>query len=331
MKYTENTCSVGVSLPHRTVPIPAPLCSLTSPVRPLLPLCAVSADDRGIDIGCWSIDCHRGTISSSAEIDAFSDETAVKPPEMVFLANHLTLTHKPTGAHFSFNTRDALKGCLLDRTQHAEPTAAGGSDSSVTPPLSSSVAPSAQLPSRQEIRVTHAKYWKGKEHDVNVQTLNLAYDWTYTTHYRATLAPPPPQHSLTIVERSEPLPLHLLQRPDPILWYCQLPLYDDELHDNGVCSVSVKARVMASCWLVLMQCWLRVDDVCVKVYETRLYCQQMTGDKVEVIREWQAREETFESLASRGMPRDSKSYTDPSFVARKLPLLAQTRELITIQ
>ena len=271
------------------------------------------ADDSGIDIGCWSIVRHSGPISGSADIDAFFEQTAVRPPEMVFLANHLTIAHTPTGAAFSFNTRDALRGCLLDRSKHVDQP------------------PAPDSPARDDIRVTHARQWKGKEHDVNVQTLNLAYDWTYTTHYRATLTPPPPPHTVTATEHTAPLPLRLLQRPDPILWYCQLPLYEDELHDNGVCSVSVKARVMASCWLVLMQCWLRVDDVCVKVYETRLYCEQMAGDRVEVIREWQAREETFESLAARGLPRDSKSYTDPVFVARKLPVVAQTRELITLQ
>ena len=289
----------------------------------------MSADDRGIDIGCWSIECHRGTISTSAEIDAFFDETGVKPPEMVFLANHLSLIHRPTLTQLSFNTRDALKGCLLDRSKHVSHSTDSATDASSS--SSSSVAPLSALPARDDIRVTHAKQWKGKEHDVNVQTLNLAYDWTYITHYSATVTPPPSPHRLTRQSHSAPLPLALLQRPDPILWYCQLPLYEDELHDNGVCSVSVKARVMASCWLVLMQCWLRVDDVCVKVYETRLYCEQLAGDSVQLIREWQAREETFESLASRGMPRDSKSYTDPSFVARKLPLTAQTRELITIQ
>ena len=292
------------------------------------------ADDRGVDLGCWSIECHRGTISASAEIDAFQEETAVKPPEMVFLANHLTLTHLPTGAVFSFNTRDALKGCLLtDRTAESAPAAAAdGSDASAATHSSSQLASTAVAPrARDEIRVTSAKQWVGKEHGVNVQTLHLAYDWTYLTHYRATVTPPPPPHTLTACEHSAPLPLRLLQRPDPILWFCALPLYEDELHDNGVCSVSVKARVMADCWLVLLQCWLRVDDVCVKVYETRLYCEHMAGDSVEVVREWQAREETFESLAGRGMPRDSKSYTDPSFLARKLPLVAQTRELITIQ
>ena len=296
-----------------------------------------SANDSGISIGSWSLECHRGPISSSAEIDAFFDETAVKPPEMVFLANHLTITHLPTGATVSFNTRDALKGCLLDRSKHANPnTAADTASHNSTPsaPSSSSILPASALPARDSIRVTSAAQWVGKEHDVSVQTLDLAYDWTYTTHYHATVTPPPLPHQLSYRQHTDPLPLALLQRPDPILWYAVLPLYEDELHDNGVCSVSIKARVMGSCWLVLMQCWLRVDDVCVKVYETRVYCEQMVDSgsgAVQLIREWQAREESFESLAKRGLPRDSKSYTDPSFVARKLPVVAMTRELITIQ
>ena len=299
----------------------------------------LTANDRGIDVGCWAIECHSGPISSSADVDAFLEETQVKPPEMVFLANRLTLTHRPTGALLSFDARDALRGCLLDRSKHVDEHNAGTSDNSGAASLTSASSSSSSSPDsssgpltgRSDIRVTHAAQWKGKEHDVHVQTLSLAYDWTYTTHYRATISPPPPPHTLSVASHAAPLPLRLLQRAEPILWYQQLPLYEDELHDNGVCSVSVKARVMASCWLVLMQCWLRVDDVCVRLYETRLYCEQMAGGRVEVIREWQAREESFESLASRGMPRDSKSYTDPSLLARKLPLVAETRQLITIQ
>lgn len=36
----------------------------------------------------------------------------------------------------------------------------------------------------------------------------------------------------------------LLQSRDPILYYDDLSLYEDELHDHGLVSLSVKARVM---------------------------------------------------------------------------------------
>ena len=275
----------------------------------------LAPNGSGIDIGSWSIACHSGTISHSAAIDAFFDETQIKAPEMVYLDNHITFTHTPTGASLSFNARDALKGCRLPSPSSPSPSASPSSSQSV--PAS--------------IQVTHAKLWTGKYHDVDVQTLNLHYDWTYTTRYAGTVCPPPPPHSLSSSPHASPIPMALLSRADPILFYAALPLYEDELHDNGVASVSLKLRVMERCWFALQTFWLRVDDVCVKVYETRAYCEDVHGDDVRVVREFTAREETFESLIKRGMPRAPSSYTDPTLLARKLPLLTQDRDLIHIR
>lgn len=35
------------------------------------------------------------------------------------------------------------------------------------------------------------------------------------------------------MDRSHRIPLEELTRPDPILFYAEIPLYEDELHDNG--------------------------------------------------------------------------------------------------
>jgi type 2A phosphatase activator TIP41 len=128
---------------------------------------------------------------------------------------------------------------------------------------------------------------------VDVQTLDLAYDWTFTTQYAGSLSSPSP---LSVSECPTPIPLSLLSRPDPILYFCSLTLYEDELHDNGVASCSLKCRVMERCWLVLLTFWLRVDDVCVRVIETRAYCQDMHEQHAVVLREHTEREETFASL-----------------------------------
>ena len=75
-----------------------------------------------------------------------------------------------------------------------------------------------------------------------------AYDWTYTTVYPGHLVsntsaetettgafvpadPDNPQHQIPMAE---------LTRPDPILFYAEIPLYEDELHDNGSSQVSVR-------------------------------------------------------------------------------------------
>lgn len=69
------------------------------------------------------------------------------------------------------------------------------------------------------------------------------YDWTYTTTY-------PGHHSRSddnvddasdaaIWTDADPentahaIPMSELTRPDPILFYAEVPLFEDELHDNG--------------------------------------------------------------------------------------------------
>lgn len=70
------------------------------------------------------------------------------------------------------------------------------------------------------------------------------YDWTYTTTYAGSLDDPGsrnaqwvtadptnPQHAIPIAE---------LSRPDPILFYAEIPLFEDELHDNGASHLLVR-------------------------------------------------------------------------------------------
>lgn len=67
------------------------------------------------------------------------------------------------------------------------------------------------------------------------------YDWTYSTTYageaddhRAKFQPADPEdpaHSIDIAE---------LSRKDPIHFYAEIPLFEDELHDNGASHLTVR-------------------------------------------------------------------------------------------
>ena len=70
------------------------------------------------------------------------------------------------------------------------------------------------------------------------------YDWTYTTTY--------PGHDLENEspgirwrvadpeDASHAIPIAELTRQDPILFYAEVPLYEDELHDNGSSALLVR-------------------------------------------------------------------------------------------
>lgn len=78
---------------------------------------------------------------------------------------------------------------------------------------------------------------------------------------------------------------------------------------------SPQVRVMPTCWYALLRLWLRVDDVVVRLRETRLFCAfpragagAAAGEAEAppvVLRERQAREETF---AARRTPPSRESH-----------------------
>ena len=98
-------------------------------------------------------------------------------------------------------------------------------------------------------------------------------------------------------------PPELLTRPDPILFYKHLVLYEDFLHDHGVVQLSLKIRVMPTCWFLLLRHWLRIDGVLTRVTDTRCFHEFGTDC---VVREYSVKEQhAAQSMASAAMdPHD---------------------------
>lgn len=68
------------------------------------------------------------------------------------------------------------------------------------------------------------------------------YDWTYTTTYCGHEDTPTPAQwkPADPEDPSHAIPLAELSRQDPILFYAEIPLFEDELHDNGSSAVLVR-------------------------------------------------------------------------------------------
>lgn len=80
------------------------------------------------------------------------------------------------------------------------------------------------------------------------------YDWTYTTIYAGHEPEPSSSQDVSGSElntgrrfiaadpedKTQSIPLAELTRPDPILFYAEVPLFEDELHDNGASSILVR-------------------------------------------------------------------------------------------
>ena len=72
-----------------------------------------------------------------------------------------------------------------------------------------------------------------------------AYDWTYSTEYKGSVkisheAQEPDEDAVVQVESSSHLNVEKLKQREPILFFEEMTLYEDELHDNGVSSLTIK-------------------------------------------------------------------------------------------
>ena len=114
------------------------------------------------------------------------------------------------------------------------------------------------------------------------------FDWSYTTDYKGTVEAP---DELQFKNFPGELPLDQLKRPDPILFYDEVVLYEDELADNGISTLFCKIRVMPSCLLLLSRFFMRLDNVLFRLRDTRVYVNFDTG---VVMREYQAKEQSYD-------------------------------------
>lgn len=113
------------------------------------------------------------------------------------------------------------------------------------------------------------------------------FDWSYTTDYQGTVT------GKQFILDSEPIPIALLKRPDPILFYEEVVLYESELDDNGISIFSVKVRVMPERMLLLCRLFMRLDNVLFRIRDTRIY---VDFKKCKVIKEYTATEENFKTV-----------------------------------
>ncbi len=250
-------------------------------------------------------------------------------PEMVY-GSALELTHESTGVKLHFNAEDALREWLQEDL----------------PPLKVAAAAAWERGHKARFGDEMPKASKTRKSDGgggggggggdggdawNDEEETDAYDWTFTTPYRGSVSvdsdghvdghvdghPPPWTDTDLRVDRG------LLMERDPILFFDELTLYESELDDNGLMSVTVKVRVMPRCWYVLMRHWMRVDGVLIRLRETRFFHRIAAGGSGRdspcvVVRESARREETFEGLRTRGAPSEPGQYPDADEAASVL-------------
>ncbi|KAF3533928.1 hypothetical protein DY000_02036601 [Brassica cretica] len=279
---------------------------------------------KGLLIHGWEIETIRGTILTSLAHEQYSNlylshysvcallwEEKLKTshlPEMVFGENTLVLKHLSSNTKIHFNAFDALAGWKQEGL----------------PP----------------VEVPAAAKWKFRSKPS--QQVILDYDYTFTTPYSGSGVVEKDQEtveakanteggaSLKWENCEEQIDLAALSLKEPILFYDEVVLYEDELADNGVSLLTVKVRVMPSSWFLLLRFWLRVDGVLMRLRETRMHYVFGKGETPTVLRESCWRETTFKSLSAKGYPVDLAVYSDPGPISQRLPVIKQITQKLMI-
>lgn len=253
----------------------------------------------GLRIHGWEIESRKRSILTSSNVELWEEKLQTSHlPEMVFGDSSLVLKHVNSGTKIHFNAFDALVGWKLE----------------ALPP----------------VEVPAAEKWKFRSKPS--QQVILDYDYTFTTPYcgSETIEIDTEQHgrggisegtcSLHWEDSEEQIDVVALASKEPILFYDEVVLYEDELADNGVSLLTVKVRVMPSCWFLLLRFWLRVDGVLMRLRDTRMHCVFGVGANPVILRESCWREATFQDLSAKGYTSDSAAYNDPSVISQRLPI-----------
>lgn len=237
----------------------------------------------------WFIETAKGRILASKGEQREKYERDINLPhlpDMLFADNYMRLTHK-CGFGLEFNAYDSLK--LVD--------------------------PKADL-----IKVSVAKEWKESRQDCEfIDKLVHPFDWTFTTPYKGTFTGKEEKARLRITQPTdERINLDKLRVQETISFFDEVSLFDDELSDHGVSKLNVKIRVMPTSFYILQRFFLRVDNVVIRIYDTRIYHEI---DKSFMVREYTERESLVKDLNC-----GPRLFTEPNELVNFLTLKQSTIE-----
>ncbi|KAF4788378.1 TIP41-like protein [Turdus rufiventris] len=161
---------------------------------------------RDFTFGPWKLSAARTHIMKSSQAERLADELHMPSlPEMMFGDNVLRIQHD-NGFGIEFNATDALK-CVNN--------------------------------CQGMIKVACAEEWQESRSETeHSKEVVKPYDWTYTTDYKGTLLGD--TEKLKVVPTTEHINTEKLKAREQIMFFEEVLLFEDELHDHGVSSLSVK-------------------------------------------------------------------------------------------
>lgn len=234
--------------------------------------------------GPWKLTSVKSHIleSDGPAREKFEEELELpQVPEMIFAENVLRVKHS-SGFGIEFNALDAIK--LVDA--HSD-----------------------------LLKVAVSQAWKEARADCeHIKEVVKPFDWTYTSDYKGTLIGDD-NVQMKVEATDERIDMEKLKVREKIHFYDDILLFEDELSDNGTSVMNVKIRVMPTSFFILLRQYMRVDNVIVRVLDTRVYH--------EAGKSYMLREHSYRDDRTRDIKAPAHIVTNPTEVA---PLLTTRKE-----
>ncbi|KAI1426229.1 TIP41-like family-domain-containing protein [Xylaria sp. FL1777] len=315
-----------------------PITSMSEPWPSPAHLAAATTTHRQ---GAFAISSRKLPISKAGPIEAMEKALRIPVPEMIFGDNVVSVAHVPTGWRIEFAARDALDA--VDKT------------------------------GANMLQVAHAGEWSASREQTSagIREVVRPFDWSYSTTYKGTVVVEPTsdceagdvggtdavdaatgsndndsssgssgerrssgrRRPLEFAPTTEPIPIELLKRRDPIRFFDDVMLYESELDDNGISVLSVKLRVHDERMLLLCRLYMRLDNVVCRIRDTRVYVDFASE---VVTREYTAKEASFSDVKHKllisGLRPDGITIAlrDANRMAEILPIVSHTLESVSL-
>ncbi|SMR53962.1 unnamed protein product [Zymoseptoria tritici ST99CH_1A5] len=216
--------------------------------------------------GVWKVTTRKQPILKADPIEELHKDVGIPIPEMIFGDNFVAITHLKSGWTLDFNARDAL-----DRVSKTE---------------------------EGMLQVAVAEEWKKeRSHQQEVKQVVKPFDWSYSTDFKGTTHLGDAKGEWqTSSQTKDPIRTDLLSRQDPIEFFNEVDLFEDELADNGIAILNIKIRMMPDRLLLLSRYFLRLDGVIVRLRDTRVYVEHGSN---KVIRQFTSKEEKYEVIQEK--------------------------------
>jgi type 2A phosphatase activator TIP41 len=288
----------------------------------------------GFEISGWKISTKSSPIGNEGEMDALTaivqdsvkDSRRLALPEIVFVQAFISLqysnSHKNNIAELekedgnesdlqagiTFNAQDALVEWAECHSHLPLPPNDGSNASykgvSIIKTVDAKLWEERQAREKQQVSSNGSAFGAGAAAAALEKcSTEFNYDWTYSSPYLGTIIPGQNWKQ----ETKSGIDMKLLtDQTQPILYFDDVNIYEDDMHDNGYVSLRCKIRAMPTCFFVLLSLFVRVDLVLLRVKEVRYFCKfnanENSEEPIQVHRDVVWKECSWSKLASIGLP-----------------------------